>query len=64
VGIMSWDDHVFEDPWESYDRSQEEPLEEVKRKCKKCDHIFWSAFPQACPECGGWTDVVNDNKKR
>jgi len=57
---MAWDDYVFEDPMESYERCMDEPIEDVKRKCKKCDHTFWSEYPNACPECGGWTEVVDD----
>jgi hypothetical protein len=63
---MSWDDYVFEDPMESYDRCQEEGdyyvgnnrRELIERICKKCDHEFASTYPCACPECGGWTEEI------
>ncbi len=58
---MAWDDYVFEDPMESYERGQEEPMEEVKLKCSKCGYEFHTLFASACHECGGWTDVIGDN---
>lgn len=67
---MSWDDYVFEDPWESYDRSQEEYgyfgaeyrstfiKNKVSRICSRCTYKFSSTYPSACPKCGGWTDAA------
>lgn len=28
----------------------------VKRSCTKCECSFSSAYPKACPDCGGWTE--------
>lgn len=30
----------------------------ITRVCTKCDRGFSSYFPQACPECGGWSKEV------
>ena len=68
---MSWDDYVFEDPWESYERCMEDDSYSEsyfgaeysatfrralhKRECTKCGIEFSCKFPQKCPDCGGWT---------
>lgn len=64
---MSWEDYIFEGPWESCDRSQEgygsrnsfylKDMEE--RECTICGHGFESRFPKACPQCGGWTECLS-----
>jgi hypothetical protein len=68
---MSAEDYIFEDPYESYERcvDGEEPLYEMMRRawlplrsrvCTKCSLRFESRLPQACPDCGGWTDESSD----
>ena len=65
--MMSAEDYIFEDPWESYDRCIDDGWEpwkgvswsrkkEKDRKCTVCGQEFKSRYPSACPECGGWTD--------
>jgi hypothetical protein len=63
---MSAEDYIFEDPSESWERTEVEynPARVTKflhrRVCAKCTLGFVAITPQACPECGGWTDESSD----
>lgn len=36
----------------------------IKRVCTACERKFKSAYPQACPACGGWTQTKKQLKAK